>query len=519
MKAEDSSHGKEQEFAPPRSASLPPTAFIPYPSVLVIDDEPSILHAFRRAFREERLQLRTAASAAEGLEMIARARPEVVILDINLPDQSGLATFQHIRQIDARIPVIFITGHGTTDTAIEAMKLGAFDYLLKPLELAPLRDLVRRALEISELMHLPALLEGETHVPERTGMLVGRSPAMQEVYKAIGRVATQDVTVLILGESGTGKELVARAIYQHSRRAQRPFLAINCAAIPETLLESELFGHEKGAFTGAERKRIGKFEQCSGGTLFLDEIGDMTPLTQTKLLRLLQEQKFERVGGNETIHTDVRLLAATNRNLEQLVAEEKFRRDLYYRLNVFTIKLPPLRERGDDLLLLAEHLVRVFGRELGKEAVGIAPESLAILKRYPWPGNVRELQSVLKQALLQAAGPILLADFLPAFLRQTAPDAGQRLEDGGADAPGSWDRFLQERLQAGSVDLYAEALERMERHVLTAVLRHTGGNQLQAARILGITRGSLRTKIRALGITIERNIQAPEDREDRKEEE
>jgi two-component system nitrogen regulation response regulator GlnG len=480
------------------------------PTLLVIDDESSILHAFRRAFREEGIRLLTASTAAEGLELIGREEPEVVILDINLPDRSGLDTFHDIRQIDARIPVIFITGHGTTDTAIEAMKLGAFDYLLKPLELVPLRDLVRRALDISELMHVPTMLDSEAQVPTRPDVLVGRCPAMNEVYKAIGRVATQDVTVLILGESGTGKELVARAIYQHSRRAARPFLAINCAAIPETLLESELFGHEKGAFTGAERKRIGKFEQCSGGTLFLDEIGDMTPLTQTKLLRLLQEQKFERVGGNETIHTDVRLLAATNRNLEQLVAEEKFRRDLYYRLNVFTIKLPPLRERRDDLPLLVEHLVRCFARELDKEVQSISPEVLEALKRYPWPGNVRELQSVLKQTLLHAAGPVLIPEFLPAFVR----DGENPIEAAAPDQAMAWDRFIQERLQAGTQELYAEALERMERQLLTAVLRHTSGNQLQAAKILGITRGSLRTKIRALGISIERAITGPEEADD-----
>ena len=235
---------------------------------------------------------------------------------------------------------------------------------------------------------------------------------MQEVYKAIGRVAPQDVTVLILGESGTGKELVARAIYQHSRRAAGPFLAINCAAIPETLLESELFGHEKGAFTGADRRRIGKFEQCHGGTLFLDEIGDMTPLTQTKVLRVLQEQQFERVGGNETIQTDVRVIAATNRDLEQLIAAGQFRSDLYYRLNVFTIRLPPLRERDDDLPLLVMHFLRRFSRELGKDTYGIAPEALDVLRRHPWPGNVRELQSVLKQALLQATGPILAPESL-----------------------------------------------------------------------------------------------------------
>ncbi len=262
-------------------------------------------------------------------------------------------------------------------------------------------------------MHVPAVLAAADEVDERADAIVGVCPAMQEVYKAIGRVAAQDVTVLITGESGTGKELVARALYQHSRRSGGPFLPINCAAIPEHLLESELFGHEKGAFTGADRRRIGKFEQCSGGTLFLDEVGAMSPLTQSKMLRLLQDQTFERLGGNETIRTDVRVLAATNTNLESAVAAGGFRHDLYYRLSVFTIHLPPLRERGDDLQLLVGHYLRRFNRELGKDVQGLPPDTLELLRRYPWPGNVRELQSVLKQALLQAAGPVLLPDFLP----------------------------------------------------------------------------------------------------------
>src|SRR5271156_2937681 len=306
------------------------------PTLLVIDDEPSILHAFRRAFRDDDVALVTAPTAAEGLASLERERPDVIILDVKLPDQSGLETLRRIRQTDARIPVVLITGHGTTDTAIEAMKLGAYEYLLKPLELSQLREMVGRALEISRLMRVPAVLADEAAAADRSDVLIGRCPSMQEVYKEIGRVAPQDVTVLVLGESGTGKELVARAIYSHSRRSAAPFLAINCAAIPETLLEGELFGHEKGAFTGADRRRIGKFEQCSGGTLFLDEIGDMSLLLQAKMLRLLQEQSFERVGGNEMIRTDVRLIAATHRDLKEMVAADEFRSDLYYRLNIFT---------------------------------------------------------------------------------------------------------------------------------------------------------------------------------------
>jgi nitrogen regulation protein NR(I) len=477
------------------------------PTLLVIDDEPSILHAFRRAFRDDDVALVTVTTAAEGLAALQRERPDVVILDVKLPDQSGLETLQHIRRIDARIPVVLITGHGTTDTAIEAMKLGAYEYLLKPLELPQLRELVGRALEISRLMRVPAVLAGEESAADRSDVLIGRCPPMQEVYKEIGRVAPQDVTVLVLGESGTGKELVARAIYSHSRRANAPFLAINCAAIPEMLLEAELFGHEKGAFTGADRRRIGKFEQCSGGTLFLDEIGDMSLLTQAKLLRFLQEQQFERVGGNETIHTDVRLIAATNYDLTELVAAGQFRNDLYYRLSVCTIHLPPLRDRAGDLALLVDAFVKRFSRELGKDVQRVAPETLDVLQRYAWPGNVRELQSVLKKALLRATGPVLVPTFLPQALgRSDKPEEAAP----GAGFP-DWDRFVAERLDANSTDLYAEALAAMERQIITRVLRHTGGRQLPAAKILGITRGSLRTKLRALGITIGRSVEGGEE--------
>jgi nitrogen regulation protein NR(I) len=471
------------------------------PKLLVVDDEPSILHFFRRAFSGPDVTLLTASSAAEGLAAVGRDRPDVVVLDINLADESGLETFRRIHAADPKVPVIFITGHGTADTAIEAMRLGAYEYLLKPLELDHLTDLVDRAFEISRLMRVPATLP-EGGEPEGPGdALVGRCPAMQAVYKQIGRVAPQDVTVLVLGESGTGKELVARAIYHYSKRADGPFLAVNCAAIPENLLESELFGHEKGAFTGADRKRIGKFEQASGGTLFLDEIGDMTPLTQTKILRVLQGQEFERVGGNEPIRADVRVVAATNRDLEKMVAEGTFRGDLYYRLNVYTIRIPPLRERGEDLPLLVNHFVRRFGRELGKEVREVSPEAMEALRRYPWPGNVRELQSVVKQALLETTGPVVLPEFLPAAVR--------RAGDGAAGGEPAFDfggltAYVEDQLKVGSTTLYADYQRLTDRHLLGLVLRHTGGNLSQASRHLGITRATLRAKLAALGLTIDR---------------
>ncbi len=334
---------------------------------------------------------------------------------------------------------------------------------------------------------------------------------MQEVYKAIGRVASKDVTVLIRGESGTGKELVARAIYQHSHRSGGPFLAVNCAAIPESLLESELFGHEKGSFTGADQRRIGKFEQCNGGTIFLDEVGDMSPLVQSKVLRVLQEQQFERVGGNQTIQTDVRIIAATNRDLEQMVADGTFRSDLYYRLNGFTIDLPPLRQRTSDIPMLVDYFLARFNRQLAKDIQTVSRSALDLLMRYRWPGNVRELQSVLKKAMVQASGPVIIPEFLPETVRLPQTPGEKSPHD---DLPlGDLEALVVDRLEANSMNLYAEALELMERYLLTRVLRVTEGNQSKAAMILGITRGSLRNKIRSLGISIGQTVSVEADPE------
>src|SRR5205807_306376 len=355
----------------------------------LIDDDPAVIpEQVRQAFPAPRYRVEVAGTGVEGLEHIRVTPPDVILLDLRLPDQSGLEVYQQVRRIDARIPVIFVTMAKAADAAIEAMKQGAYDYLFKPLDLHQLRRVVGEALEVARRMREPAVIAESTADPDVEGAIVGACAAMREVYKAIGRVAAQDVPVLITGESGTGKELVARAIYQHGARANAPFLALNCAAIPEQLLESELFGHEKGAFTGADRRRIGKFEQVSGGTLFLDEVGDMPPALQAKLLRVLQEQAFERVGGNETVRTDVRIIAATHRDLTAWSAEGKFRPDLYYRLGVFTIHLPPLRERGGDLPLLVRHYLRRFSKELGREAQEVAPEALERLRRCSWPGNI-----------------------------------------------------------------------------------------------------------------------------------
>jgi two-component system nitrogen regulation response regulator GlnG len=462
------------------------------PTLLVIDDEESVRYSFRRAFEGGDVQVATAGSAAEGLEQVHKQRPDVIVLDLQLPDRSGLDLFHEIQAEDSKRPVIFITAHGTTETAIEAMKGGAFDYLVKPVDLERLSQLIERAFEAARLMRVPAVLPAE----ETGDRIVGHSPVMQEMCKTIGRIAPQDVNVLILGESGTGKELVARALYHHSRRTGKPFLAINCAAIPETLLESELFGHEQGAFTGATRRRIGKFEQVSGGTLFLDEIGDMPPGLQAKMLRVLQEQRFERVGGNETLQTQVRILTATNQNLEELVAEGRFRKDLYYRLKVVTIRVPPLRERLDDVAELAHYFLFRFDRELRLDLRGFAPETLELLQGYPWPGNVRELQSTIKQAMLNASGHILLPEFLPDELRRREPP----VPAAGSDVPATdLAALIDSLLSRGEKDVYHKVVEAVERVLLPRVLRQTHGHQARASEMLGLHRATLRFKLRSLG--------------------
>jgi DNA-binding NtrC family response regulator len=477
----------------------------PMANLLLVDDEPKLIfkqvsHVFAPP-GSEGAQIDLVRSGSEAIRHIAKGQTDVVLLDVSLPDMSGLEVYQRIRQIDARIPVIFITATTSAETAIEAMRHGAFEYLFKPLDLERLEEVVTEALEVARWMRKPAVVaEGESASAEGVpgDAIVGRCPAMGEVYKAIGRVADQNVIVLINGESGTGKELVARAIYQHSGRSDKPFLAINCAAIPESLLESELFGHEKGAFTGADRRRIGKFEQCNGGTIFLDEIGDMPLATQGKILRLLQDQKFERVGGNETIQTDVRVIAATNRDLKTFSEQGKFRPDLYYRLSVFTIRLPPLRDRGEDLPMLVNYYLRRFSRELGKEVCEVAPETMDRLRAYCWPGNIRELQSIVKQALLHATGSMLIPAFLPEL--STAENAADiPLGEVSKEAWSAFKDFIHQRLVAGSTDLNAEAQLEVDRILLPAVLDFTDANQVQAAKLLGLSRQTLRQRLRNIG--------------------
>jgi DNA-binding NtrC family response regulator len=478
--------------------------------LLLIDDDPDLLpEQVAHVFPAPKHRVEIAHTGTEGLKRVAAACPDVILLDLRLPDQSGLDVLTQLRRIDARIPVVFVTVVRSADSAIEAMRHGAYDYLLKPIDLQKLDRVISEALKVARLMREPAIVTETPPDEDVAGeAIIGSCPGMQEAYKAIGRVADQSFPVLITGETGTGKELVARAIYQHSPRAKGPFLALNCAAIPENLLESELFGHEKGSFTGADRRRIGKFEQCSGGTLFLDEIGDMPPSTQAKMLRVLQEQAFERVGGNDTIRTDVRLIAATHRDLKAWSEEGKFRPDLYYRLGVFSIHLPALRERGDDLSLLIRHFLRRFGRELGRDVREAAPEALERLRAYAWPGNIRELQSVLKQALLRASGNVLLPAFLPQSLGGLAPSPAAP----PGKEPGVEEFIIRLRLGPDVRDLYAEAHRDVDRLLLPCVMEHTGGSQHQAALLLGIARQTLRLKLRDLGLSASRPAEADKKR-------
>jgi two-component system nitrogen regulation response regulator GlnG len=486
------------------------------PRLLVIDDEPLILESIRMAFPD--FQVETCTLGQSGVDAFLKRTPEVVLCDIRLPDYSGMEIFEKLHRVDPNVPIILMTGNGTASTAIEAMQRGAFEYVLKPLDPDTLIPLVEQAAETSRMTRTPARIatpDTPTASNDATDFLIGNCAAMQEVYRSIGRVAKQNVTVLILGESGTGKEVIARAIYQYSSRNNERFLAINCAAIPEQLLESELFGHEKGAFTGADRKRLGKFELCKNGTLFLDEIGDMTPLMQTKILRVLQDQTFERVGGSDTIKTHARVITATNRDLKKAIEDKEFREDLYYRLNVFTIQLPPLRDRGDDIALLARYFLGQFARELGKDVIDFAPEAMQLLIQYRWPGNVRELQSVVKHALLHSTGTMIVPASLPDSLTAASSiETSDRLNENLPAAysqtetnarPIDFVSLTRQLLESGSDDILREVVSMAERQIFMEVLDHTDGNLTQAAKRLGITRTTLRSRMEALSLNFERS--------------
>jgi two-component system nitrogen regulation response regulator GlnG len=473
--------------------------------LLLIDDEADVQYSFRRIFDSSEIELSTADSGEEGLKLIPKLKPDLVLMDVRMGGISGLETLRRLRQTDAKLPVIMMTAYGTTQTAIEAMKLGAYDYLLKPFDVPKLKQLVfdalRAARAMRQVVSYQPLLESEDY---ELG-IVGRCEQMQNVFKLIGQLSASDATALLTGESGTGKELVARAIYHHSQRAQQPFLAINCAAIPENLLESELFGHEKGAFTGATHQRVGKFEQCHRGTLFLDEIGDMSLPTQTKILRVLQSGTFERVGGNQPIKVDVRIIAATNKPLEAAVAHKQFREDLFYRLNVVRIQLPPLRDRRKDIRLLVNYFLSTMAQQQNQAPKSISAEALGALEIYSWPGNVRELENVIRRALVVTKGAAILPSDLPPEVLGQRPTPMSAVASPAQPAPL---KPPDDAAQSGAIESLAQALFRIARHdvklkVIPAVERElvvqalveTKGNQVQAAKLLGITRATLRKRI------------------------
>jgi len=461
-------------------------------TVLLITEDRSIARKVRDACRELEASLTHLTALKDTAQELAATPPDLILCDY--------CTFEVVRDQLPRACVLLYTEPTDSEQAIEAIKRGALDYLVTPIETNILAQHIREALRISRDIRVPAVYE-EPDDNAAVERIIGQSPAMREVYKLIGRIAPRDVNVLITGESGTGKELIARAVLHHSPRKDRPFLAVNCAAIPETLIESELFGHEKGAFTGATLRRIGKFEQCDGGTLFLDEIGDIPLATQAKLLRVLQDNSFQRLGGTELITSDARIIGATHQPLETLIAEKKFRQDLYFRLKVASIDVPPLREREVDVILLAHQLVRRYNRSLNTDIRSFSPDVLPVLIKYPWPGNVRELENAIKAALVVARGTVFRLEFLPEHIRKagavgSGDDPGsQRLV---ADLPTEEARAVAEKLASQPAldgKLHEAATSMIEREVIRVALGRSGGQLAPAARLLGITRTTLRKKM------------------------
>lgn len=460
--------------------------------ILIIDDDQQLCLSFTKILKQDGYVTRMAFTGREGIEEVKRLKPDLVILDIRLPDMNGLEVFDILHELFPKLPVIIITAHGTTETTIGAIQKGAYDYIYKPFDVPEMLELIRQALLAGRCMTSPVEVNPDSRNFADREALVGHSSRMVEVYKAIGRVSPTDATVLIRGESGTGKELAARAIYNHSKRVDKPFVVVNCVAIPETLLESELFGYEKGTFTGAVHRRVGKIEQARGGTVFLDEIGDMPMSIQSKFLRLLQENSIERLGGKEPINVDVRIIAATNMDLETAVAEGKFREDLYYRLRVVTVTMPPLRERMEDIGTLVQYLLARISAELDIVNPGIADEALDKIGQYDWPGNIRELNNILKKALIFNRGaPLLPEDIsVPAAL---TPEPRADSNAGSADEVRRW---IREELKSGRRErLFDACLDHVAALLIEEALDLTGGNRSQAAKLLGVSRPTLHAKI------------------------
>jgi nitrogen regulation protein NR(I) len=468
------------------------------PKILLIEDDSAIAGGLQRVLGRNGYNVTMLSRGDEGLKLAGQDHFDVVLTDFKLPGLSGLELVAQLHAVKPLLPVIVMTAHGSTETAIEATKLGAYDYILKPFDVEELLDLVNQAAATRQLASDPVGM-GVTE-SAHNGM-VGNSRAMQALYKEIGRIAAKPVTVLIRGETGTGKELVSRAIYQHSDRAGKPYIAVNCAAIPETLLESELFGHERGAFTGAEARRIGRFEQANEGTIFLDEIGELTPNTQSKLLRVLQEKSIQRLGGKEHIPLDIRVVAATNRNLEQAIEDKKFREDLYYRLSVVVIHLPSLRDRREDVPLLIQYFLRRYSAELAVSNPAMSAEASSFLGEQLWPGNVRELENVVRQAMLIARGyTVSLEDVRQAMQKREIVSAGTQQ---------SISSYVDDVLRAAGrgeiTDARDVVLQAVERELYTQALNHAEGNLTKAAKWLGVTRVTLRDKLNIFGLRSETN--------------
>ncbi|VVM08457.1 Nitrogen regulation protein NR(I) [Methylacidimicrobium cyclopophantes] len=455
--------------------------------ILVVDDEQGVHYSFQRLLEDLPIEVRAAQSGEEAIEILRKEPVDVVIMDIRMGGKNGLETLREMKRMAPKVVVLMMTAYGTSHTAIEAMKLGAYDYILKPFDIPELRHLIERSLEAAQL----AQEEGQTAASgvDRQGpALVGDSPPMQKVYKLVGQVSKTNATVLITGESGTGKELIARAIYQHSMRANKPFIAINCAAIPENLLESELFGHERGSFTGAMAQRIGKFEQGDGGTIFLDEIGEMPLTTQSKILRVLQEGEVSRLGSNEPIRTDVRVIAATNKDLATAVQRREFRADLFYRLNVVRVSLPPLKDRAEDIPVLAAHFLQKHRRYLPQAAMRISADAMRALQAYPWPGNIRELENVIQRAMVLAASTTIEVSNLPEEIQEV-------LSANSREHPSAEGRVVEEAVRAlsdlvlrnGVTDLGPRILARL----VDRIASERGGDERRAAELLGFRLGDL----------------------------
>ncbi len=461
--------------------------------VLLIEDDTSVAAALGKELASEGYEVVMAHRGDEGLARAAASPFDVIVTDLKMPGVNGLELIAQLYRTKPKLPIILITAHGTTETAIEAMKAGAFDYVLKPFDVSELLQLIAKAVKSSRLMSESVRL-GETG--SGPAAIVGKGRAMQEIYKQIGRIAATPITVLIRGETGTGKELIARAVYQHSDRAAKPFIAVNCAAIPDTLLESELFGFERGAFTGAHEKRIGRFEQADGGTIFLDEIGDLSPGTQAKLLRVLQDRHVQRLGGKETIRVDVRVVAATHQNLEQAITEKRFREDLFYRLSAVTVTLPPLRERTEDIPALAKYFLQQHGVELNISQPAIQPDAVDLLKAESWPGNVRELENVLREALLIARGYPIAREHLEQLLlkhRRVPVRADQTIAE-------YMEQLLSRAARGEASDILETMNEEMERALFKRAIELAQANQAKAARWLGVTRTTMREKLIHFGL-------------------